>query len=146
MNMKTLGRNALAVVAGVVVGSVVNITLVNLGPMLIPLPEGADVSSTEGLRESMALFTPANFLFPFLGHAVGTLVGAFLAARIAASRPMVMAMLIGGFFLLGGIAAVNMFGGPLWFKAGDLLLAYLPMAWLGGRLATPAPPGVSASP
>ena len=44
-------------------------------------------------------------------------------------------MLIGGFFLLGGIAAVRMFGGPLWFQLGDLLLAYLPMAYLGAVLA-----------
>ena len=36
------------------------------------------------------------------------------------------------FFLLGGIAMVAMFGGPLWFNAVDLIGAYLPMAYLGG--------------
>ena len=79
-----------------------------------------------------------NFLFPFLGHAIGTLVGAFVVAKFAASHAMKLALGIGAFFLLGGIAAANMLGGPAWFIAADLLLAYLPMAWLGAFLAKPA--------
>ena len=128
-------KNVLAVVAGVVVGSVVNMALVGIGPALIPPPEGADISTVEGLRDSMALFNPANFIFPFLAHALGTLAGAFVAAKLAASRQVKFAMAIGVFFLAGGIAAVYMFGGPLWFKATDLLLAYLPMGYLGAAMA-----------
>jgi hypothetical protein len=133
--MNTIWRNVLAVIAGVVLGSVANISLVNIGPSIVPLPEGADVSSMEKLQESMALFTPANFLFPFLGHAVGTLVGAFVAAKLAASHAKYLALGIGLFFLAGGIAAVAMLGGPLWFMVADLGLAYLPMAYLGAVLA-----------
>lgn len=133
--MKPVVKNVLAVVGGVVVGSIVNMGLVNIGPAVIPLPEGADVSTMEGLRDSMALFTPANFIPPFLAHALGTLVAAFIAARFAASHHMKLAVGIGVFFLLGGIAAVLMLGGPLWFKAADLLLAYIPMGFLGAALA-----------
>ena len=75
-----------------------------------------------------------NFLFPFLAHALGTLSGAFIAAKIAASRPMILAMVIGVFFLIGGIMMVSMVGGPIWFNATDLLLAYIPMGYLGGVL------------
>lgn len=132
--MNTIGRNILAVILGFAAGSVVNISLVNIGPLVVPLPEGADISTMEGLRESMQLFTPMNFFFPFLGHALGTLAGAFVAAKIATSHPMRFALGIGVLFLGGGIAAVNMFGGPLWFKAADLLLAYIPMGWFGGVL------------
>ncbi|MEO8479900.1 MAG: hypothetical protein ABI542_09745 [Gemmatimonadota bacterium] len=128
-------RNTLAVLAGLAVGSIVNIMLVNVGPSVVPLPEGADVSTIEGLAASMHLFKPANFLFPFLGHAVGTLVGAFIAAKFADSHEIQFALVVGLFSLAGGIAAVVMFGGPLWFKAADLLLAYIPMAFLGARLA-----------
>jgi hypothetical protein len=85
LQMNSAFKNILAVLAGVIAGSFVNIMLVNVGPSVIPLPEGADVSTMEKLRDSMALFTPANFLFPFLGHAVGTLAGAFVAAKLAAS-------------------------------------------------------------
>lgn len=133
--MKVVGRNLLAVIVGVVVGSLVNIALVNIGPSVVPLPEGADISTMEKLRESMKLFTPVNFLFPFLAHALGTLVGAFIAAKLAVSRHLQIAMAIGVFFLLGGIAAVRMLGGPLWFNLADLLLAYVPMGFLGAVLA-----------
>lgn len=128
-------RNTLALLAGLAVGSVVNMMLVSVGPTVIPLPAGADVSTPEALARSMPLFTPANFLFPFLGHAVGTLVGAFVAAKFAVTRKSQLALVVGGFFLLGGISAVVMFGGPLWFKAADLVLAYIPMAILGALLA-----------
>lgn len=133
--MPPILKNILAVIAGFVAGSLVNITLVNVGPSVIALPEGADVSSMEKLAESMKLFTPANFLFPFLGHALGTLAGAFVAAKLAASHPMKLALGIGVFFLLGGISAIYMLGGPLWFNVTDLALAYIPMGMLGGVLA-----------
>ncbi|MBK6487453.1 MAG: hypothetical protein IPF98_11390 [Gemmatimonadetes bacterium] len=125
----------LAVVAGFVSGSLVNIGIVNAGPSLIPLPEGADVSTMEGLRSSMQLFTPVNFLAPFLAHALGTLTGSFVAAKVATSHRVTCAMGVSACFLLGGISAVATLGGPLWFAAADLLLAYLPMGYLGARLA-----------
>lgn len=133
--MKPIARNVLAVLAGVVVGSVVNMGLVNLGPLVVPLPAGADVSTMEGLRDSMKLFTPANFVFPFLAHALGTLAGAFVAAKAAAGHPAKLAIGIGVLFLIGGIAAVATMGGPTWFIVADLVVAYIPMGYLGAVLA-----------
>ena len=133
--MNAIIRNLLAGIGGVVVGSIVNMALVNVGPSVVPLPEGASVSSMEGLRESMSLFTPANFIFPFLGHALGTLVGAFAAAKLAASDHMKVALGVGVFFLIGGAMMVKMIGGPMWYNMVDLFLAYLPMGFLGGALA-----------
>lgn len=133
--MNPIVRNILAAVVGFLIGSIVNLALVNIGPIIVPLPEGADVSSMDKLRESMALFTPLNLLFPLLGHALGTLVGAFVAAKLAASHKMLFALGIGAFFLIGGIMMVAMVGGPWWFIAADLILAYIPMGYLGGTLA-----------
>ena len=67
--------------------------------------------------------------------ALGALVGAFLAAKIAASYKMTFAFVIGGFFLLGGIMAASMLPAPMWFNVIDIGLAYIPMAWMGGRCA-----------
>ena len=83
----------------------------------------------------MKLYEPVNFLCPFLAHALGTIAGAFVAARLAASHQMKFALGIGVFFLIGGITMVVLVGGPEWFIAADLLLAYIPMALLGGILA-----------
>ena|SRR5690606_15861095 len=133
--MKTVAINIFAVIAGIVVGGLVNSGLVHVGPMIVPLPEGVDVTTVEGLRAGMDQLGPGNFLFPFLAHALGTLVGAFVAALIAASHGAKLAMVIGVFFLAGGIAAVSMIGGPMWFIVLDLVGAYIPMAWLGAVLA-----------
>lgn len=132
--MHTTIRNVLAVVAGFIGGSVVNFALIMLSPYLIPPPEGVDVMSAESIRANLDLFRPINFLFPFLAHALGTLAGAVLAGLIAASRRTVIVYVMGGMFLLGGISAVLTIPAPGWFVAVDLLLAYLPMAWLATLL------------
>ena len=133
--MKSSANITFAVLAGIVVGSLVNIGIINVGPFVIPLPEGADVSTMESLRDSMELFAPANFFPPFLAHALGTLAGAFVAAKLAASHRVKVAIGTSVFFLVGGIAAISMLGGPLWFNAADLLFAYVPMGYLGAILA-----------
>jgi len=133
--MNPIIKYIIAVIVGVIVGSGVNMGLVNIGPSIIPLPEGADVSNMETLAKSMSLFSPANFLFPFLGHALGTLVAAFVAAKIAAAHQLKFGIGFGVFFLLGGITAAAMIGGPVWFIVADLVLAYIPMGYLGGKLA-----------
>ena len=135
IQMKTLLINALAVVAGLVLGSVANMAIVLVGPHTVPPPAGVDMSDVESLAEGIHLLTPLHFLFPFLAHAVGTLVGATVASLIAVSRRAVFAYVIGGLFLAGGIAASFMIPAPAWFIALDLLLAYIPMAWLGLRLS-----------
>lgn len=128
-------KNIIAVVAGVVAGSIVNSAIVNVGPSIIPLPEGADVSSMESLAESMHLFTFWNYVPPFLAHALGTLVGAFLAVKLAASHHGQIALGLGVFFLIGGVVAASMIGGSMIFIVVDLVFAYIPMAILGQRLA-----------
>jgi hypothetical protein len=132
--MHPILRNILAVIAGFVAGSIVNMGLIMIGPYIVPPPEGADVTTAEGLKASMHLFQPVNFLFPFLAHALGTFAGALLTAWIAATRKMIFALVIGVLFLAGGIVNIFMLPSPLWFTLTDLLLAYIPMAWLSGKL------------
>ena len=124
-------RIFLAVILGFVAGSVVNMTLISVGGTVVPPPEGANVATMEGLRAAMHLYEPKHFLFPFLAHAFGTLVGAAVAGLLAPARSALPSLVVGGLFLLGGIANVFMLPSPLWFTALDLALAYLPFAWLG---------------
>ena len=131
---KTL-RNILAIVAGAVVGSVVNMGIIMVSSSIIPPPEGVDNTTVEGLKAGIHLFQPKHFLFPFLAHALGTFVGALLTALIASTRKMLFAMIIGVFFLVGGITNVLMLPSPLWFTIVDLAVAYLPMAYFATKLA-----------
>jgi hypothetical protein len=47
---------------------------------------------------------------------------------------MKFALVIGLFFLAGGIANIIMLPSPTWFTVLDLVGAYLPMGYLAGRL------------
>lgn len=132
--MPKLLRNILAIAAGIVIGSLVNMAIITFGSPLIPPPAGVDVTSSGSVAQSIHLFEPRHFLMPFLAHALGTLVGAFIAYSVAASHKARFAWAIGAVFLAGGVAASFMIPAPAWFMAADLLLAYLPMAWLAIRI------------
>lgn len=133
--MHPILRNIIAVIAGVALGSIVNMGIIMMSGSIIPPPGGADTTTMEGLQESMHLFGPEHFLFPFLAHALGALIGAYIAARVAATHKMTFAVLIGVFFLVGGIINVYLLPSPIWFAALDLIVAYIPMGILGGKLA-----------
>jgi len=134
--MKTILLNTLAVIVGLVFGSVVNMSLISLGTELIAAPAGTDVSTMESLAQTMHLFEPKHFLFPFLAHALGTFAGAMLAAKIAASHQLKIAMVIGIAFLAGGISMVLSLPSPMWFNVLDLVGAYIPMAYIGYKLVS----------
>ena len=127
-------RNVAALLVGVVVGGAVNMALITLGPSLIPPPAGVDVNDAESLRRSIHLLEPRHFVMPFLAHAVGTLAGALSAYLLAVTHKRAIALAIGVVFLCGGVAASFMIPAPAWFITLDLLVAYLPMAWLATRL------------
>ena len=133
--MNPILRNILAVITGAIIGSIVNGALIGISGKVIPPPNGADVTTMEGLKASIHLFEPKHFLFPFLAHALGTLVGAFIAAKIAVGNKLRVALIIGGVFFLGGIANCFMLPAPFWFMAVDVLLAYFPMAYFGWKLS-----------
>lgn len=134
--MNPIIRNILAVVAGIIIGGAVNMGIILISSSIIPPPEGADITTMEGLKASMHLMQPKHFIMPFLAHALGTLVGAYIAATIAVNHKLKFAVAIGGWFLLGGIVNIFMLPSPIWFTVVDLAGAYVPMAYLGGKLAT----------
>ena len=133
--MNTYIKNALAIVLGWLAGSIINMRLVQSGYSLFPI-EGIDPKDMEALATIMPSLDFNFFIFPFLGHALGTLVGAWVAAKIARTKKMIFSLVIGSLFFIGGVMVNYMLTGPLWFTIIDLSLAYIPMAWLGGKLAT----------
>ncbi|BCY29219.1 hypothetical protein [Flavobacterium okayamense] len=133
--MNPFFRNALAVIVGAIIGSIVNMSLIEIGHYVIALPEGADVSTYEALKTSMLSFGPEQYIFPFLAHALGTLVGALIASKIAVGNKLRTAMIVGVLFLIAGISNCFMLPAPFWFMAVDVLFAYIPMAYLGWKLS-----------
>lgn len=132
--MNSTLRNILSVIIGWIVGSAINIGLINTGHKVIPIA-GVDINDMQAMAAVMPTLEYQYFIFPFLGHALGTLVGATIAGLIAASYKMKFSMAIGLLFLLGGIAVNYLITGPIWFTILDIMGAYIPMAWIGGKIA-----------
>ena len=128
-------RNILPVFARAPVGSLVNTAFVMLSGSILPPPAGSDATTIEGLKASMHLFEPKHFIFPWLAHAIGTLVGAYLAALMGASGKLRLALIVGVLFMIGGIINVTMLPSPVWFSVLDIAGAYIPMAYLGWKFA-----------
>ena len=132
-------KNIIAVVIGAVLGSIANMGIIMLSSSIIPPPNGADVTTMEGLKATMHLFEPKHFIMPFLAHAIGTFVGALLAAVIAANNKMRCAIIVGILFLIGGITNVLMLPSPLWFSITDIVGAYIPIAYFAAKLVIKKP-------
>lgn len=132
--MNPIIKNILAVLTGIILGSIVNMGIIRISGSIIPPPDGADVTTMEGLKASLHLFQPKHFIMPFLAHALGTFIGSLLSATIAASHKMKFALVIGVFFLAGGIANTFLLPSPTWFAVVDLVGAYIPMGYFAGKL------------
>ncbi len=135
--MSPLLRNIFAPILGVVLGTIANVGMLMIGPSIVSLPEGVSSIDPESLKANIHLLEARNFILPFfIAHVGGTLVGAFIAAKIAATHKMMYAIAVGVFFLVGGIMNNMDIGGPTWFIVLDLVVAYIPMGYLGGKLAS----------
>jgi len=104
-------------------GMVINMAIITLNTSaLFPMPEGLDQADPEQMNSYFATL-PAM---------------AFVAAKIAESKPMLLAMLVGTFTLAGGVYMMLLIEGPSWMVIE--LPLYLVTAWLGCKLARPAQP------
>ena len=131
--MSYILRNIFAIMAGWLLGSVINMGLVQLGHLVFPL-EGIDPNNMQSLADVLPTLGFQYFIFPFLAHAIGTFIGALLAGSMARSHKRIVCMLIGLLFFVGGVMVNTMLSGPKWFTIMDLVLAYFPMAWLASKL------------
>ena len=126
--MSSIIKNVLALIGGGLVGMTANMGLIITGNQLIPFSD--NINPLNAMNWEIKYF-----IFPFLAHAIGTLLGAFIAAKFSESYHMLFAICISIFFLSGGISMVVILPAPIWFIVIDLVFAYLPMGWLGWKIS-----------
>jgi len=137
-------RNILAVIAGLVVGMVVNIAFVMVNLALFPMPEGTDMNDPTAFAGYVETLPATAFILVLAAHLGQSFVGGWVAARLGASRPVLLALIVGVFTLLGGIANAMQVPMPAWMYVEFPL--YLVVAWAAGvlearRRALSAPAG-----
>jgi hypothetical protein len=138
-------RSMIAVVLGVVVALVVIVALEGVGTLIYPPPADTDWNNPESFRKVVAEAPVGALLFVLLGYAVACLVGGFLAAWVGRRAQSVHALIIGGILMAMGIIDLIRLRPPTWFVVASLL-AYLPPAYLGSRLAPRRPAGPQSPP
>lgn len=123
----------LGLLVGLVVGSAVNMGLITLGASIIPPPEGVDMNH---LEIAISSFEFKHFVFPFFAHALGTFTGVYVASLFIKENGhrFIPFFVISLLFLIGGVIMVFQLPAPVWFEITDLVLAYIPMGWMGYRL------------
>ena len=126
-------RNVLAVVVGFLVGSALNMALIQLNMrVFFPMLAGMDMNDPAAFNAFMKTLPASAFIVPMVAHLGQSFVGGWLAARLGASRPMLLAMIVGVLSLAGGIVAMTMIEGPGWMIVE--LPLYLVVAWFAGKL------------
>ena len=121
-------KNIGIVILGIIIGMIVNIGLILLGGIIF-VP-------TENFEPMNAMnWDIKYFIFPFLAHSIGTLSGSFFVSKLSKNTTIIMPLLVGLYFFMGGIYMVKILPAPMWFILVDLILAYIPMALIGWKIS-----------
>ncbi len=130
-------RIVLAFLLGGFAGGAFNMALVTVSNTVYPLPAGLDPNDIEAFQahvESVGLPTGA-LLLVLLAHAGGSLVSGFVCRLVAMRDCYRTALLLGVFWLCGGVVMLTLLPAPVWFAVADVLL-YVPAALLGVKLCS----------
>ena len=124
--MKQILKNIGILILGIIIGMIVNMGLIIIGGIIFPLSESFDPMNAIN-------WDFKYFIFPFLAHSIGTLSGAFIASKLSRNYHIIIPLIVGLYFLSGGIYMVTILPAPIWFISLDLILCYIPMALLGWK-------------
>lgn len=135
-------RNILAGVAGAFASMPANALLLMplgrlFGASAAPAydPTGDPEAMQAIWRAYFETLEPIHMAGPVIAHWNGAFCGALVAGLLAANRSLRVPMMVAGFVLVGGIANAFMLPGqPTGFLVLDIA-GYLPMGWLGWKLA-----------
>jgi len=127
-------RSVLGVVAGVLVGGVLISGVEVISSQFYPLPAGA-ASDPQALASHIRSLPAGAFAWVLSAWMIGTLAGAWIAARIAGRKHLVHGVIIGTVFLAFGIANMLMLPHPAWVWVCGIVI-FMMAGYMGGRLAS----------
>lgn len=131
--INSLMRNVLAMLAGVIVAMVLMVLLQSVAHQVYPPPAGLDYTKPE-VREAIMMQAPMGALLIVLSsYLVGTLVGAWVAARLSADAPLRQGYLIGALLVAASVLNLRAVPHPLWFIVANMAVV-IAGAWIGARL------------
>ncbi len=127
-------KSILAVVAGLVAGWIITFVGELLSHSVYPPPTDIDFTDAEAMKAFIANLPTGAFLILLVVWALSAFGGGFIAGKIAPDRWQRVALITGVILLTGFVVNMVMIPQPMWVNIIGLLL-YLPMAYVGGKLA-----------
>ncbi len=125
-------RNTAAIIIGLGAGAAFNMVFVFINLEFFPMPEGVSMDDQDSFNDWCQTLPESAFILPVVAHLAQAFGGGWIAARLCASRPLELAMGIGGLSMIGGILNLNQIPHPDWMW-GELPF-YLLLAWVAGNM------------
>ncbi len=136
--MKELLLGLAAVVLGLATFFAVAIMVEWAGQVFYPMPAEVDLRNPRAVRAMSEKLPAGVFVWALVAWAAGAFVGSMVAALLAPANRMLFGLAIGAFGLLAAILNMQIVPHPTWVWVLGLC-EFLPAAYLGAKLATPAP-------
>ncbi|MBT8253088.1 MAG: hypothetical protein HKN00_07640 [Flavobacteriaceae bacterium] len=111
-------KNVLAVVIGLLSAFVTIMALEYLSTVLFPLPEGADPTDLEWLKNNLESIPGGAMITVAIAHLIGIIIGMFVATLIA-KKTLIPAYIVGVILLVGTIMNLIVIPHQTWFAVTD---------------------------
>jgi hypothetical protein len=128
-----MGRNILAVIAGIIAAGVMVFLVEIAGHFLLPMPPGVDPTNPDSMKANAQNLPLVSLAAVLVAWCAGSFVGGLVAAFVSRDQKMLCALITGLFIIGSGIATMVMIPHPIWFWIVAILLP-LPFAWYRARL------------
>ncbi len=126
-----MAQNVLAVIVGLILGSMANMALIMVSATIWEIPPGLDPKDAAGFRAYVETLPPAAFLFAMAAHLSQAIVGGAAAAWLGRSHRVALALVVGALTLAGSVANLVMMPSPAWMWVE---VALVPLAaWGAGH-------------
>jgi len=126
-------RQFLAVIAGIIVGSLGIWLMERLGHSLYPFPADLKVDDIEGFKAYVENLPFMGKFIVILGYTLGGLLSGFVATKVANNNKPVAAIVCGAIFLFFTIYNMTVLPTPIWFWI--LGIAVWGLVFVGYQLA-----------
>ena len=136
-----MGRKILAVILGLVVGSIVNSAFIAVSNAIYPLPDTVDQNDMEAFSAYVAEngLPVGALLIVLLAHSGGSLASGVVCGFVAKRAWIPGAIGLGVLWTCAGILMLFLIPAPIWFAIADIAL-YIPAAIVGVIIGGKIPP------
>lgn len=128
-------RNFAAVIGGVLGGIFLVGLITQASHKIYGSTEDINMEDTEAFQEFIASLPLEAFLFIILANAMGALMAALIASKLAESNRFYLGLVAGLFIFLGALIMEVSIPGPGWLLPVDLLSTAM-MTLIGAKLGS----------